>query len=88
MATRGKRIPPEVRDQIVQDYRDGVPTVQIAERYDVSPATVSNTASRAGLPRRPLGRPPLDDTERPDPHALTGGDWVTDDRGIRRWVRD
>lgn len=67
--------------EFCRDWDAGVPTTQIAERYGVSKSAACYHAKRLGLEGRKAGRPSAEALE-----ALTDGEWVADDRGIKHWV--
>lgn len=70
----GPRIPDDIRQQIVTEYRDGDPVEDIAARYNASRTTVQRLVRKAGLPARPPGG--LQHYDREDV-AYRGG-WVRD----------
>ena len=56
-------IPPDTRQQIRQDFNDGIPAVELAKRYGCSTVTVYNIAKEA--PR--AGGTPAPKRHRPGP---------------------
>ncbi|PPJ23262.1 hypothetical protein C5F51_29415 [Nocardia nova] len=47
-----RRLPRHTIDQLVQDYRDGATTLELAARYDISKTAVLNLLTREGVTRR------------------------------------
>lgn len=72
----GHALPAEIREQILEAYRNDERCRDIAARFGVSRSVVSMSAHRAGLSR----------TTRAEvsPKALTYGRWVWTG-GIARW---
>lgn len=62
------------------DWKAGMTTYAMSLKYGFSPSSVMHRAKTLGLkPRRVTSRE-LD--------ALTGGMWVKDANGVKRWVKD
>lgn len=71
----------ETRAAAVADYLAGYSSRDVAEMHDVGASTVLAWVKAAGHEARPC----VTRTKSEDEHALTGGAWVADGRGIMRW---
>ncbi|PSR70231.1 hypothetical protein C8258_04250 [Nocardia sp. MDA0666] len=47
-----RRLPRHTIDELVQTYRDGTTTIELARRYDISKTAVLNLLTREGITRR------------------------------------
>ncbi|MFF0496540.1 hypothetical protein ACFYU5_09065 [Nocardia aobensis] len=47
-----RRLPRHTIDELVQAYRDGATTIELAHRYDISKTAVLNLLTREGVTRR------------------------------------
>lgn len=72
---------PETRAAAVADYLRGLSSTDVAKRHGVGSSSVLAWVKAAGHEARPCGTR----TKSEDEHALTGGAWVADGRGIMRW---
>lgn len=71
---RGPKI--KNNEEFTEDWNAGVLGKEMAKKYGVKEDTLLRHAMRLGLFPRYKGS-----------LALVGGQWVTDDRGIKRWVK-
>ena len=55
MTATVRRLTPAERTRILEEYRNGVGTIQLAQLYGVDRETVRATLRRAGLPQRERG---------------------------------
>lgn len=71
-------------------WHAGLSTREIATALGISSSsTVSTIAKRIGVPRRPKGRPLGVAGHKPvtAAHALKGGEWRPNGRGVMVWER-
>lgn len=67
-----------------RDWEAGLLHSELTAKYGLTSGTITYTAKRLGLAPRLRGRPST--TGEHTGPALTGGQWVPNERGIKVWV--